>query len=61
MTLTREEQERLEFLGKLILTLEWDRASQQLNPGMEAKLPMYIKERDELLEKKHGTEKVIKA
>ena len=55
MGLTTEELERLKFLNKMIMTLEWDKGNQQLNPGMEVKLEDYLKERTKLHDKLSGT------
>lgn len=32
-----EQEERLDYLRKLLLTMEWDRSQKQLNPGIEVK------------------------
>jgi len=51
---TEQDYERLNYLKKRLLTMEWDKNLNQLNSGMEQKLGELKKEFDELSKKMQG-------
>ena len=44
-------RERLGEVNRVLLTLEWDKQNNQLNPGMESKYQKLVTERKELNKK----------
>ncbi|MEK6967223.1 MAG: hypothetical protein AABX51_01175 [Nanoarchaeota archaeon] len=55
--MTDEILDRMAFLKKRLLTLEWDKTQNQLNSGMEFKLVEFRKEFQDLQSKSKEIEK----